>query len=85
MDNDLAILTKRVEILEMELSDMACATRWLLGRFRVPMSYVDMLSGEQWLERRMADRRAMAEPPAHLTPQPRPRPNGGPTASQPGD
>jgi hypothetical protein len=70
LDNDLAA---RIEQLEQRQFETDMYVTWLLGRFCVPvLSEVDRMMATRYLERKIAKRRAAAEPPPHL----RPRPNG---------
>jgi hypothetical protein len=64
MDKDLAA---RLEAIEQQLHETSMFATWLMSRFCVPaLSYVDKLMAEQYLERKIAERCAAAEPPPHL-------------------
>jgi hypothetical protein len=73
----------RFETIEAQLFDLHRYLTYLLGRFNVPLtSTIDLLTAEQHIKNKIAERRAAAEPitvetggplEAH---EPR-RPNGG--------
>jgi hypothetical protein len=45
----LARIEERLERLELQIGDLAQGQSWLLGRFRVPASYLDRTMSEEWL------------------------------------